>query len=317
MSEAALAKPGKEKKPVKKQIIELFLLCVILMFIVLIVYICLDANIDREYGLGESEIQFDTSYKERFGKLVTDVEEGNSTGIPTIDDAGVMYGTRVDITKGVGDFSSIKSNWDTNLKTFTWYNAYGGSYNPINWSTSSNQYTFAYSKLLHQKATLYARSGVVKIYDRYAMVALGTYWSKKLGLPKDQGATYRVYMDNGKTFDIICFDVAATGDSNSVNSNNGTSLGHSYNGNVVITEFDLLNLEHNYPVLAKQNATHPEMRYEELMTLKDDPSHVKLSGGTLNVIPEFEGNVVALQLIDDPKVKDLLNQATEEVKKYK
>lgn len=322
MSEIALAKPGREKKPLKTQITELVILCVILLIIALIVYISFDASIDRDYDLGESQVQIDTSYKGRFEKLVSDVEAGNTTGIPTLDDAGVMYGTRIDITKGSGDFQNIKSNWETNKKSFTWYNSFSSG-NPINWSSTSAQYMFAYSKLLHQKETVYSRSGVVKLFDRYALVALGTYWANKLGIPSNTGATYRVYLDNGRTFDVICFDVAAATDGGhapSVNATNGKSLGHVYTNNVVITEFDLLNLEKNYPVLKEQkldNGTiRQEMNYIELMNEKDDPSHLEI-GGDVNIIPEFQGNVVALQQIDDPKVKELLVQAAAEVEAYK
>lgn len=323
MGALALLKRRKEKKPLKTQITEFFTLVVILLVIVIIIYIAIDSSIDRDYNLGESQTQVDTSYKIRFEKLVSAVESGNVTGIPTLDDAGVMYGTRIDITKGSGDFQNIKSNWQTNKKSLTWYNSLGGSGNPINWSPSSYQYTFAYSKLLHQKETLYLRSGVVKLFDRYALVALGEYWSNKLGLPRDTGSTYRVYLDNGRTFDIICFDTASSGDggpSPSVNATNGKSLGHLYTDNVVITEFDLLNLNNNYPVLNKQelkNGTvRQEMKYEEMMSLKDDPSHIEI-GGDVNIIEEFKGNVIALQQIDDPKVRELIAQADLEVAEYK
>lgn len=320
MSELGLAKQSKPQKSMKTKVTEFALLAGLLLIIALIIYICVDASIDRDYSLGESQGEMDTSYKGRFEKLVSDVEEGNATGIPTLDDFGVTYGTRIDITKGVGDFAEIESNWKTSIKTLTYYN-YWGDGKKAAWGSTSNQYTIAYSKLLHQKMTVYDKSGVVKLFDRYSLVALGSYWAEKLKLPNHTGATYRVFLDNGRTFDVMSFDAVNGGDSNAINDagSTGKSIGHNYSGDVVIIEFDLLNLHHNYPVLDKQyvtkggkTTTRPEMRYAELMQLKNDPSHTEETG-SLNKIPEFEGNVIALQLIDDPKVKDLFNQATVEV----
>lgn len=310
---------SKYKKPFKVRMLEFMFTLIFVSCIVIGVYLYFDSTTDREYIIADSQSQIiDSSYRKNFDMLVEDVEAGNLTGIPTYDDSGVTYGDTIEITKGSGDFATIGTGRGTSAKSYTWYNSYSSG-NAIKWSTTSYQYIFAYSKLMHQNSTLYDRSGVMKLFDRYNWVAMGSYWAAKFGLPIDQGATYRINLDTGKSYDVIVFDVKSKGNSNSIKDASGAySIGHTFStDNSCITEFDLLNLEHNYPVLAQQDSQHPEMRYEELVTLKDDPSHVKITGGSLDVIPEFQGNVISVQLIKDPKVEQLFKEAEQEVQAYK
>lgn len=297
---------------------------VIFLLLILIVYLIIDSTVSQDYITDTNQIVNNGTYREGFEKLVSDIRNNVPTGIPSIDDSGVSYGEKVEITKGSGDFVEVKPAWDTKTKSYT-------SYNNRNWSTTAPQYTFAYSKLLHKESTLYERSGIVKLFDRYTWTAVGKYWSKRFNLSTDTGSTYRVFLDTGATYDIICFDVKADVDGNPnasgyvdrvINAPNGLSIAHgsqpvnSLTNSLCFTEFDVINFDTSYPIREASGSQHPKMEYNKLLTLKDDVTHIETDGG-YQVIPEFRGNVIAFQVIDDPKVKDILKLAEQEVAEYK
>lgn len=290
----------------------------IILLVCVVGIICLYVYVDRYVSSSlytvDSQSQVSAlSYKKGFQDLITNISNNSATGIPSVDDAGIVKGNKIEITPGVGDFKNLPKN--TSTKTYTYYNNF-------NWNYDAQQYVFAYSSLLHQNSTYYKGSGAVKLFDKYTWVALGTYWAHKFGLPSSTGATYRVYLDTGKSFDIICFDTKRTNDENSVNEPTGSySIAHGYGSNSSIIEMDFLCLYKDFPVRAAANS-RPEMNYASLMSVKEDPGHMSEGAkvnkphglGDYNVVPEYNGNVIAIEQITDPKVEDLFKQATEEVR---
>lgn len=305
----------KVKQPLKKRLFTTILVFALCVVIVLIIYLIFDARVSRDYELADSQSQVDASYRAKFKELVVNVNNGVSTGIPTVDDEGVTYADVIEITKGSGDFINFLPEYASTKKTFT-------QYNNISWKDDSWQFAFAYSKLLHENSTLYETSGVVKLFDRYSWSALGTYFANAYGFDVNTGLTYRINLDNGRSYDIICFDTKRATDSESIIAPNGLSIGHLKNGSdVCLTEFELINFKRDYPVRNAQGLK-PEMRYSEWMTVKSDPDHnnngaLCLSMGTMNYIEEFNGNVVSVQRIIDPKVEQLFKAAVEETNQYR
>lgn len=260
-----------------------------------------------------------TDYRLGFKQLVSDIDNNLITGIPSYDDNGVIYGDVIEIDKGTGDFVNMPASMDVNKKTFTYYNNLPkGQY----WSSSSDQFIFAYSNIMNKSSTRYDTTGVVKLFDRYVWAAVGTYWADMFGLEGDTGYTYRIHLDTGISYDIINFDVKSP--SHTINTPSGQSLGQANfdsSGNplnICLTEFEIIDYKVNYPTW-KSNGKTPDMNYSELLIPKKDIDHTSLplKMGDFNHIPEFKGNIIAIQKIDDPAVKELFEQAREEVKEYR
>lgn len=305
----------RNSNPIKKKFREVLILSSVVIIILLLVYIYIDSSVSREYVMLDSKSQVDSSYRSKFQRLIHNIEEGYMTGIPSYDDAGVMYGDTITITKGRGEFANIREDYNTSSKSYT-------AYNNFNWNSTSEQYTFAYSSLLHENSVLYNNSGVVKLYDRYVWSAIGTYWSEAFGLNANTGQTYRVYLDTGINYDIICFDVKNPGDELILNSvSNNKSIGHlkgtaGTGYNVCITEFNVIDFSRNYPTRSA-SGSRPEMKYDQLFDIRTDSSHNVNIIGSYNVIPEFRGNVIAIQLINDPAVQEIFSNARQEVSEYR
>lgn len=281
-----------------------------LAFVITIVgtYLFVDANVSRDYVLDEiSTIDTTNTYKRGFVDLVGDIENGRPTGIPSIDEAGTITVQKIEITKGDGDFKNIPSNYKTNFKSYTYYN-------DISWDSTSPQSVFAYSQTLSDNSTLYTGSGVRKLFDKYSWCAIGTYWADKFGLDTCTGKTFRIHMNNGRSYDIVCFDTKSPHDSNSINSVDGNlCIGHSANGNVCLTEFDLVNFNGNYPI-TKGNNKMKGIDLSEKDRSNDHASYSNvLSTGSLNGIPEYQGEVTHIELIEDPKVMEIVSRAVKEI----
>lgn len=286
---------------------------------VLAFYLFCDSEVTRDYIESDTQVYHNQSYKNNFDKLIKDVEDNKQTGIPTVDDAGIVYSDKIEITNGYGDFVNLDASWTNNVKSITEYNRW-------DWLGDSLQFAFAYSKTLHSECTLYERSGIVKVYDRYILGALGTYWAKAFGLSNVVGETFRFHMDNGVYYDVMCVDTKRTGDTdpNSLSINDPTgqySIGHYKGSNqVCLTEFDIINFNvSTYPINPSydgEKAKTPDMNYPELMELKDDPAH-QYQSGSFNELPIYHGNVVAVEHINDPKAKELFRQAVIETNEYR
>lgn len=293
--------------------IKLMIIFILGTFITLLVmYLREEYLIIEGLDLVDSKSQIIASYKDRFEILESKIENNQPTGITTVDDSNVNYGNKIEITKGSGDFTNLQPSDDTSLKTYTWYNTWGDSKRPISWSKGTLQYAFAFSKELAKNYTAYERSGVVKLFDRYTLCAVGSYWAYKFGLKSDVGSTYRVYLDTGKTFDIIIFDTKRTNDDNSMLDSSGKySIAHDYGSSVNIIEFDLLSYNYNFPTYAASG--RPIMELDKLLQFKDDNTHIDIeNGGAINNIPEFNGQVIALEVIEDSKVTEILKKAKKE-----
>lgn len=290
----------------------------ILLIVVLVVYLIVDTEISRDYSISDSQGEMSMSYKYGFEKLVKTIENGGMTGIPTYDDSGVMYGKRVDITVGSGDF--VRFNEVTDTKTISNEGINNQKWHP----TWSGAFPMFYSTKFLNSCVLYDQSGVVKLFDRYILTATGEYWPHILGSPVYSGTTIRVILEDSRYFDIICTDSKSNGDPLSLNTPDGKwSMGHktlnpsgsTYSG--CICEFTTIKFDSSiYPINISTSPYRPTMDYEKSFgEIRLDPLYAGITN-SFQKIHEFKGNIVAMQLIVDPRVEEILRIAEAEVKPY-
>ena len=299
---------SKYEKPFKVKVMEAVFTATVLVVIVLCVYLYLDSTTNREYVIADSSSCMDTSYKNRFEKLVSNINEGMQTGIPSYDDAGVTYGDTIQITKGVGDFVNLTNEKGPVVKSFTSTNTF------TKWSpTLTGQYML--NGHLYKNCTMYKPGGIVKLFDRYIFTAVGTYWADAFGLPEDRGATYRIHLDNGNYYDILVVDTKSFGDANAVNAPSGKSIGHSSSQGVCLTEFYRIDVNNSdrYPV-RPQIGNRPGVDYESVLDVRNveySPSedNTSLKMGNFNYSTTYKGEIVAVQRIIDPRVEQVLDEA--------
>lgn len=242
--------------------------------------------------------------------LAYSLRSGGMTNIPDVDDKTVTYKKRIDITKGQGDFVNISKDGSLTVKSYTRFNNNTSPY----YSTLTAPYFV--NDLLLKECVDYEPDGVVKLFDRYIFVAVGTYWADAFGLTEgDRGNTYRVYLSTGSTYDIICVDTKSANDiGTSVNSPSGKSIAHAKSNNrYCVTEFYILSHGSNYPI-KKKLGSNPEINYKNIMKhgsnrYTEGESDLANTMGDFGVIPEFSGEVIALELIEDTRVIELLDTA--------
>ena len=303
-----------EKLPIIMRIKLFLILCISIFIVLLVLYFYVDTKLSMDFESIETKVIVNNYYKDSFNDLISKTSTGTATGIPSIDNSTVVpTGNKVDITKGVGDFINLKQEYPTNFKSYSNIN-----YRVDRWPLSMTLGQMYWSSKFYSNCTYYERSGVLKLFDKYVCVAMGTYWTEKFGLPENAGQLYRIYLDTGKTYDVISSDTKSISDSNTILDPTGSfSIGHKKGGNnVCITEFYLINKNLFYPIYGN-GTSKPIINFENLLTFKDDPTHVEcFSSGTFNDIPEFEGNVIAIENLKDTKVEELLEECREEVKAF-
>lgn len=293
------------KNRIKHKLMKHIFNIIVFIIIIIIVYLYFDSQSTKEYLYSNNESVINYSYKLRFKSLVDDINNNKTTGIPSYDDANIILGEKIEITPGYGDFVNLKSDQQYYTKSIGYHNCL-----PVN----STSIPILYNDPVISNSTFYDRSGVTKLLDRYTFSAVGTYWKYIFNNTSNRGSTYRVYTDTGIYYDIICVDTKSTenhdSDSTSVNTPNGKYSICHYKGGTsnCVTEIYRLNFDKNYPTYTRSGVT---TIYPDKENLKNDVTHIE-EHHSMNNIPEFKGNVIAIQKIEDKRVEDILKQSVEE-----
>jgi hypothetical protein len=310
----------------------------------LVIFVTFDLQASQEYIISNNYSTFNPSYKSQFNKLIINISEGKPTGILSYDEKDLMFDDIIDITPGYGDFKDLVESTGTPVSGGRYVNVMKSNGNiplsktDVKTSTYTNWFTwdisrrpFINSTIFNKNSVLYNKSGVVKLFDRYVLTAIGEYWSIKYGLDNPLGNTYRITLDNGQSYDIIVMDIKSGNDNHAIKytvNNKNYAIGHlvgttinniTYFDNICLTEFYRIDMEHKtYPVnnINIPN-NYPSINYSTYFNeIKDDINHVNIKNNAVNSIKEFNGNIISFQLIKDPKVEDILKEAKEEIDKY-
>lgn len=284
------------------------------LVIILVLYTAIESLVTNDYIVYEEPSVVRSNYKDEFLKLSSKVEEGSlSTGIPNIDNAGVILSDTITITPGQGDFANLSPNKTRDAKTYTNVNWATG------WGYNTEQFTLQFAPSMLKNMTVYEENGVIKLFDKYIYSAMGSYWAHKFGLLYDIGCTFRITTDKGVSYDVIVVDQKSTRDA--INTPDGKySLAHTWSDKYCITELDVYNTSGDrWPVNPGVPKKHnPEIKYKEALgnIIKGDPvwgENVR-KDGSLHAISAMAGSVVSIQLLEDKRVIDLLTQAQKESK---